>query len=67
MSLNLPKPVHSYAGENELRTPNGAATTVEDAADEGEYRPPRLSDKLVRGIIYPPPDMMSEWQGSRII
>lgn len=58
-SLNLPKPVHSYAGENELRNkPNGA--TVEDAEDMGEYRPPRLSDKLVRGIIYPAPDVRSE-------
>lgn len=55
--LNLPKPVHSYAGQDELRKPNGA--TVEDTDDMGEYRPPRLSDKLVRGIIYPPPDMMS--------
>lgn len=64
MALNLPKPVHSYAGEDELRQVNGgaAAATVADATEEdlGEYRPPRHSDKFKEGLIYPPPDMRSE-------
>ncbi|CAK9786329.1 hypothetical protein CC85DRAFT_307819 [Cutaneotrichosporon oleaginosum] len=56
MALNLPKPVHSYAGEDDLKNLNGKAA-VEDVEDEGEYRPPRMSDKYLKGIIYPPPEM----------
>ncbi|ORX36927.1 Pre-mRNA splicing factor PRP21 like protein-domain-containing protein [Kockovaella imperatae] len=63
-TLNLPKPVNSYAGEDELRNvPNGGSSTAkgngvnghaEDDADMGEYRPPKPSDKLKAGMIYPP-------------
>lgn len=62
MALNLPKPVHSYAGEDELKNvnANGTAATVEDDEDIGEYRPPRMSDKYLKGIIYPPMEMRSE-------
>ncbi|BEI80027.1 hypothetical protein CcaverHIS002_0105560 [Cutaneotrichosporon cavernicola] len=56
MALNLPKPVHSYAGEDDLKNLNGKAS-VEEVEDEGEYRPPRMSDKYLKGIIYPPPEM----------
>lgn len=63
-ALNLPKPVNSYAGEDELLRSNGLggrqAATVEDSDDMGEYRPPRMSDKYKVGIIYPPPEMRSE-------
>lgn len=64
-TLNLPKPVHSYAGQDELR-PNGQSANGVSAsgageagdlppdADMGEYRPPRPSDKYLAGIIYPP-------------
>jgi splicing factor 3A subunit 1 len=60
MALNLPKPVHSYAGEDDLKNLNGKVS-VEDVEDEGEYRPPRMSDKYLKGIIYPPPEMRSEF------
>ncbi|WWD02712.1 hypothetical protein V865_000753 [Kwoniella europaea PYCC6329] len=63
-ALNLPKPVNTYAGEDELRQiPNGSATngngTPAAEEDEGqggmeEDRPLRASDKLKVGIIYPP-------------
>ncbi|WWC61631.1 uncharacterized protein I303_104215 [Kwoniella dejecticola CBS 10117] len=61
-ALNLPKPVNTYAGEDELRQqPNGAASNgngtpvvEEDDGDMEEDRPARASDKLKVGIIYPP-------------
>ncbi|WVF71719.1 hypothetical protein IAT40_006527 [Kwoniella sp. CBS 6097] len=64
-ALNLPKPINTYAGEDELRQrPNGTpvngngegtpAPEGEQDGDEGEFRPPRASDKLKVGIIYPP-------------
>jgi splicing factor 3A subunit 1 len=67
-TLNLPKPVHSYAGEDELRSKtngtangNGNGVTVEDVEEDiGEYRPPRPSDKYKTGIIYPPREIRSE-------
>ncbi|KAL7421521.1 SF3a splicing factor complex subunit [Cryptotrichosporon argae] len=56
MALNLPKPVNTYAGEDELRNgvgPSGAgANGVEYSQD-----PPRPSDALKEGVIYPPPEM----------
>lgn len=58
-ALNLPKPVNSYAGEDELRNQNGSAFGGAEE-DVGEYRPPRLSDKYRAGLIYPPPEMRSE-------
>jgi splicing factor 3A subunit 1 len=58
MSLNLPKPVNTYAGENELRQTNGVGSSEE--VDEGEYRAPRMSDKYKVGLIYPPKEMRSE-------
>ncbi|KAK4688970.1 splicing factor 3A subunit 1, partial [Tremellales sp. Uapishka_1] len=65
MALNLPKPVNTYAGEDELRTKtngtaingNGADENGHDDEDIGEYRPPRASDKLKEGIIYPPKEI----------
>ncbi|WVQ82269.1 hypothetical protein IAT38_004397 [Cryptococcus sp. DSM 104549] len=65
MALNLPKPVNTYAGEDELRqvpsgpgpssaNGNGTPAAQEEGVDDGEYRPPRPSDKLKEGIIYPP-------------
>lgn len=65
MALNLPKPVNSYAGEDDLKNLNGMAAAVEDAEDEGEYRPPRTSDKYLNGIIYPPMEMRSESKDRR--
>ncbi|KAL1407197.1 SF3a splicing factor complex subunit [Vanrija albida] len=60
-ALNLPRPVNTYAGEDELLKTNGLAgrqaVTVEETDDIGEYRPPRMSDKYKAGIIYPPPEM----------
>ena len=66
-ALNLPKPVNSYAGEDELRkvsaAPNGASTngTNGDAtADEGEYVAPKPSDRFKAGLIYPPREVRSK-------
>ncbi|WWC89581.1 uncharacterized protein L201_004506 [Kwoniella dendrophila CBS 6074] len=63
-ALNLPKPVNSYAGEDELRqvsngiTSNGNGTPAAEEQQEEdnmeEDRPVRASDKLKVGIIYPP-------------
>lgn len=70
MSLNLPKPVNTYAGEDELRAPastvngaNGDAPAPEGAADlgdMGEYVAPRRSDKFKQGMIYPPKEIRGE-------
>jgi splicing factor 3A subunit 1 len=57
MALNLPKPVNSYAGEDELRQVNGNGGVD---ADADEYVPPRHSDKFRVGMIYPAPDVRSE-------
>lgn len=65
MALNLPKPVNSYAGEDDLKNVNGMSAAVEEVADEGEYRPPRMSDKYLKGIIYPPNEMRSEFKARR--
>jgi splicing factor 3A subunit 1 len=68
-ALSLPKPVNTYAGEDELRSKtngavetngNGHVETPEVEEDPGEYRPPRPSDKLKAGIIYPPREIRSE-------
>ncbi|WVR07251.1 hypothetical protein IAU60_004292 [Kwoniella sp. DSM 27419] len=66
-ALNLPKPVNTYAGEDELRQkPNGTGTNGHAAGAENggdqemdaeEYRAPRASDKLKEGIIYPPKEI----------
>lgn len=64
MSLNLPKPVNSYAGEDELRKANGNGTAQVNGGDGeedvGEYRAPRMSDRYKVGMIYPPKEMRSE-------
>jgi splicing factor 3A subunit 1 len=62
MSLNLPKPVNTYAGENELRTANGNGTSNGTATtgEEAEYRPPRMSDRYKDSMIYPPKEMRSK-------
>ena len=63
MSLNLPKPVNTYAGEDELRTangnPNGNGSTPANGMEE-EYRPPRMSDRYKDSMIYPPKEMRSK-------
>lgn len=66
MSLSLPKPVNTYAGEDELRNANGngngRGATVADGGEEedvGEYRAPRMSDRYKVGMIYPPKEMRS--------
>jgi len=68
-TLSLPKPVNTYAGEDELRskpnanvngngTPNGTdGMEEEDPGLGGEYRPPRASDRFKKGIIYPPKEI----------
>ncbi len=68
-TLSLPKPVNTYAGEDELRksngitingngTPNGGdRMEEEDAGLGGEYRAPRASDRFKKGIIYPPKEI----------
>jgi splicing factor 3A subunit 1 len=67
-ALNLPKPINTYAGEEELRRPNGVAVNgngngngEEVEEDIGEYKPPRPSDKFLKGIIYPPREIRSEF------
>jgi len=63
MSLNLPKPVNTYAGEDELRTANGNSngngSTPANGMEE-EYRPPRMSDRYKDSMIYPPKEMRSK-------
>jgi splicing factor 3A subunit 1 len=61
MSLSLPKPVNTYAGEDELRT-NGSATNGVAAGEEdvGEYKAPRMSDRYKQSMIYPPKEMRSK-------
>ena len=68
-TLTLPKPVNTYAGEDELRlkpngidkngesTPNGDEGMEDDPGLGGEYRPPKASDKYKQGIIYPPKEI----------
>lgn len=57
MSLNLPKPVNTYAGQDELRnTTNGHSNGMEE---EAEYRAPRMSDRYKSTMIYPPKEMRS--------
>jgi splicing factor 3A subunit 1 len=71
-TLSLPKPVNTYADEDVLRAPNGPngnvatngngnGASAEEEEDIGEYRPPRPSDKFLKGIIYPPKEIRSEW------
>ena len=62
MSLNLPKPVNTYAGEDELRksTTPGAPGAAMETEDEGEYVPPKPSDRFKVGLIYPPREVRSE-------
>ena len=66
-TLNLPQPVHNYAGQDELRSqPNGTHVNGNgtngdvDDADMGEYVPPKASDKLKLGMIYPPREIRGE-------
>lgn len=65
--MNLPKPVNTYAGEDELRTANGNGSGTPNYAagedDVGEYRAPRMSDRYKVGMIYPPKEMRSECSG----
>lgn len=61
MSLSLPKPVNTYAGEDELRQTNGSADANGGAEEDvGEYKAPRMSDRYKVGMIYPPKEMRSE-------
>ncbi|ORY23136.1 pre-mRNA splicing factor [Naematelia encephala] len=60
-TLSLPKPVNTYAGEDELR-PKTNGTPVNGAelngnGEEEEWRPPRPSDRFKKGIIYPPKEI----------
>ena len=59
MSLNLPKPVNTYAGQDELRntSSNGNGNGMEE---EAEYRAPRMSDRYKSTMIYPPKEMRSK-------
>lgn len=66
-ALNLPKPVNTYAGEDELRKAaspaNGAANGENGdapAQDEGEYVAPKPSDRFKAGLIYPPREVRCE-------
>ncbi len=68
-ALNLPKPVNTYAGEDELRKttgtngsngPNGTVNASNTAEDEGEYVAPKPSDRFKAGLIYPPREVRSE-------
>jgi len=69
-ALNLPKPVNTYAGEDELRKAttgagaNGAANGTENGEaaveDEGEYVAPKPSDRFKVGLIYPPREVRCE-------
>jgi hypothetical protein len=60
MSLNLPKPVNTYAGQDELRNTNGHSTGNGNGEEEAEYRAPRMSDRFKATMIYPPKEMRSE-------
>ena len=78
-TLSLPKPVNSYAGEDELRKPNGIAADGNDTPNGtdgmddddpglgGEYRPPRASDKYKKGIIYPPKEIRGTLSCSTLV
>jgi splicing factor 3A subunit 1 len=59
MSLNLPKPVNTYAGQDELRNTNGHSNG-DGMGEEAEYRAPRMSDRFKATMIYPPKEMRSE-------
>ncbi|WVO16420.1 hypothetical protein L204_104096 [Cryptococcus depauperatus] len=54
-TLNLPRPVNTYAGADELRntSANGNGMAGFEDVDEVEWKPPKASDKLKEGIIYP--------------
>ena len=58
MSLNLPKPVNTYAGQDELRNTNGNGHS-NGVEEEAEYRAPRMSDRFKATMIYPPKEMRS--------
>jgi splicing factor 3A subunit 1 len=60
MSLNLPKPVNTYAGQDELRNTNGNGHSTGNGEEEAEYRAPRMSDRFKATMIYPPKEMRSE-------
>jgi hypothetical protein len=61
MSLNLPKPVNTYVGQDELRnTSNGYGHSTGNGEEEAEYRAPRMSDRFKATMIYPPKEMRSE-------
>jgi hypothetical protein len=60
MSLNLPKPVNTYAGQDELRNTNGHSNGNGNGEEEAEYRAPRMSDRFKATMIYPPKEMRSE-------
>ncbi|WRT66122.1 uncharacterized protein IL334_003075 [Kwoniella shivajii] len=61
-ALNLPKPVNTYAGEDELRQKtngvetngNGTPAAEDEELAMDDDKPLRASDKLKVGIIYPP-------------
>jgi len=59
MSLNLPKPVNTYVGQDELRNTNGNGHS-NGVEEEAEYRAPRMSDRFKATMIYPPKEMRSE-------
>ena len=73
MSLSLPKPVNTYAGEDELRKANGNGTGSGAANGEGgeeevgEYKAPRMSDRYKVGMIYPPKEMRSRCRKSALV
>ena len=68
-TLSLPKPVHNFAGEDELRQVNGHVAPANGIAlDESNghaepakpAEPERPSDRLKNGMIYPAKEMRGE-------
>lgn len=60
MALNLPKPVNTYAGEDELRPKTNGINGHAATPDVEDNAPSRPSDRLKTGIIYPPREIRGE-------
>jgi splicing factor 3A subunit 1 len=61
-NISLPAPVNKYAGEDELKSVNANANgrPAANGGDDGEYRPPKKSDSLREGLIFPPKSIRGE-------
>lgn len=55
--ISLPAPVNKYAGEDALKgvtaQAGAPAAKANGGNDQSEYRPPKKSDSLKEGLIFP--------------